>query len=264
MARRGYSLFTEACYLYLVYFSNINRAMQLSWSAHYQIDDLIKPFLFYPKNRINRTRKDFKKLSKKIDKELIGKSASYKRAYKESFKRGVKLGNLSWKAAAFLNEDIPLKSVFFNQSLVMFISAFETFMRDLFILLINLDKDLQRKILSSKKKISFLMMDKYRKGEISLGEIISENYNFQNIRSILDAYKWLLDVDLKQIIRFSSSNKNLLKTLKETLIKRHKIIHESHIYKNIDYKNIESIYWDFSLIGDHIEILIIELLARRK
>ena len=91
-------------------------------------------------------------------------------------------------------------------------------------------------------------LKKYKESKITLGELIAKNYNFQNIASIIDAFNWLLGIDLKDVI--NKDNKQILfEELGNIIERRHKIVHLSFIDKTLDLKEIIDIHSKFQLAG---------------
>jgi hypothetical protein len=120
--------------------------------------------------------------------------------------------------------------VFFNQSVVLFVSSLECFLKDLFISLIDDDKEILDKISKSDNKIVIRAKDLFNK-QMTIGEKISRNYNFQNLNSVKDAYNNILNINIIKALSFDSvynSKKiNSLVLLKRLIEMRHQIIHNS-------------------------------------
>jgi len=154
-----------------------------------------------------------------------------------------KKGYLLFKYSILWNKEKEVKAFPYNLLLISLISSFEVFVKDIFIILINRDEEIKNKILNSKKKISFEILKRYNQKEISLGEIIAENYNFQNINSIKDAYTFIGQEKLIQ------DAKPILDKINKEIIKRHKIMHESQIYPKINQKYLDKIQNEFASIG---------------
>ena len=142
---------------------------------------------------------------------------------------------------------INIRKIHYNNSLVSYITALEVFLRDLFIILINEDKKIKHRILSGTRKVSLQVLDDFKKGKVTLGEIIAREYNFQNLDSIQSAYKEL-GFDFYKLlnghrkVRFRTKRVSRIELFKSLLDVRHKIVHDGKFYENIIFKGIEDLF----------------------
>lgn len=142
---------------------------------------------------------------------------------------------------------INIRKIHYNNSLVSYVTALEVFLRDFFVILINEDKKIKHRFLSGTRKINLQVLEDYKKGNITLGEIIAREYNFQNLDSIQSAYKEL-GLDFYKLlmdhgkVRFRTKRVNRIELLKGLLDVRHKIIHDGKFYKNIIYEDIGDLW----------------------
>lgn len=142
---------------------------------------------------------------------------------------------------------INIRKIHYNNSLVSYVTALEVFLRDLFVILINENKKIKHRFLSGTRKINLQMLEDYKKGSITLGEIIAREYNFQNLDSIQSAYKEL-GLDFYKLlmkhgkVKFRTKRGNRVELLKGLLEIRHKIIHDGKFYENIIYEDIEDLF----------------------
>jgi len=231
--------------------------MQLSWSAKYQINNSIKPFLFleetYNSNPLEinlETKEKLEKIEKSMkNKKIPNKLISF---YKNGYKAGYTFERFTWKQISSLNKDLDLRLIFYNQSLVMLVSAFEVFLGDLFIIASVKNKQLKEKISNRKiKRITYDQIEKYKQRRISLGDIIAETYNFQNLNELVEAYK-LLGINFKKEIYGDPKANKSFEKIRKTIEERHKVVHEGYINKKLKYEDIQVLWSAFEDIGSKI------------
>lgn len=233
-----------AAQAFIYYLTNINKAREIAW-ASVHMDKKNIGFLTNKKNEKFPARD----LVRNYDKELIQKI---------KFDLPYEITKLFYEQSWKLGSNIKPRSLFCNQSLVMLVSAFEIFLKNLFIDTINEDPKLQRKILLSKRKVSFLDFKQYNERKVSLGELISRNYNFQNLNSVIDAYKFI-NIDIRSVlekrVKIDGKTYKISKEIERAIKKRHKIVHEAYNYNNLTVIDLE-IYWHvFNLAGVHLEMV---------
>ncbi|MDD3144754.1 MAG: hypothetical protein PHV23_01440 [Candidatus Gracilibacteria bacterium] len=138
-------------------------------------------------------------------------------------------------------------SNYINLIIPFLISSLEDFLKTFFIRYLNYSKisklDNENKI---DKRLSYNELIKISNGDLTLGELISEKYNFQNIKNINEAYKEFTGYKFTDIInkkRKVESGKfyNLKNELNRIIELRHTIIHEAE-YIHITKKELIDIY----------------------
>src|SRR4030042_90961 len=149
---------------------------------------------------------------------------------------------------------IKMESIPYNLSLIMFVTAFETLLYDMFVHLVDNDKSIKKKFCEDEKKVKSEFLEKYKNNEISLADIIidTKKYNFQNLNSANDAIRFATrnKIDLFNILnKFSHKKLNAVKEIQNTIELRHKIIHEAYNDNSLDKHKIEEIYAVFFNIG---------------
>lgn len=244
--------------LHQIYFSNLRRGVQVSASAQ-QVSDSFKPYVY-----LSDDNKFWKEYTKNMKKRIMGKMAkerkfSLLKRHKKSYETISKI-QIDWvmdtaKETSKINKNVSIKKLIYHQSIVIFVSAFESFLKDVFVLLIDGDDEIRKKVLLSNKKISLIQMDAINKRNLSLGEVISRNYNFQNLNSIFEAYKFLLNIDLKDGI-IKGLGKKKWDLLIDSIEKRHLILHALLYDKNLDFDKVKLIYSSFESVGFIIPLII--------
>lgn len=131
----------------------------------------------------------------------------------------------------------------YNYSLVSFVTTFEIFFGDLFIILIDDNLQFKNKFLKIpiqkiSRKTEWKTLEDYKNSKISVGQVIADSYNFQNLNSIQDAYK-TIDLDFYKLldkeIEFQNKKVNRREVIIDLLDKRHKIVHEGAIFQELNF-----------------------------
>jgi len=146
-----------------------------------------------------------------------------------------------------LEKKYGIASIASSQSIIILISAMEAYLRDSFILLVNNDERLKEKLLKTDKKIELSKVYELQNSMCTFGDILADQYNFQNLDSIHLAYDWLLNINvfdglngIKKLsgkhkstcpgcgydIKFSKIDKPI-ELMRALLELRHKIVHKS-------------------------------------
>jgi hypothetical protein len=125
-------------------------------------------------------------------------------------------------------------NVQYNLYLTSLVTYFESFFRDLFIELINHKFSDKSSVLEFSKKFTFEEIDLYKDGKVTKGEIIAQNYKFQNLDSIRKAYE-LIDLDFFKLLNLV---KGRIDKVSKVLNKRHLIVHGG---KSATVSNFEEI-----------------------
>ncbi|MEA4966667.1 MAG: hypothetical protein VB048_00930, partial [Bacteroidaceae bacterium] len=140
-------------------------------------------------------------------------------------------------------------------------SAFESFFSRVFQILIKYDNNAIEKKVSYKPKVSLQDVIKIEKEECTVEELISNNYSFQNIEQINNAYKDWLDIDIKKILsekkRIRGRVQYLLVWIEEIIKLRHGVVHHFKVDRSLTEKQLLSIIsameYIFNLIIKEIE-----------
>ncbi|HLC61274.1 MAG TPA: HEPN domain-containing protein [Candidatus Nanoarchaeia archaeon] len=144
----------------------------------------------------------------------------------------------------------------YNYCLVAFVSSFEVFFKDTFIELIDKSSEYREKVYKLSKKINLKFLEDYKNGKIKIGEIIADEYNFQNLDSIQAAYK-TIGLDFYKLLNskviFKNRNINTINCIHDLLEKRHKLVHNGKIDNSIDLDEIGDYYQ--ILLGIGIDVL---------
>lgn len=140
----------------------------------------------------------------------------------------------------------------FNQTMVMFVTAFETLLYDIFRYSVNNNERLKEKIIESKEKISIDLLEDYKNNKITFADVVIsiKKYNFQNLDSANSAFVWALGSGIYPLLEGMKKNRrNAIVYLKEIIETRHKIIHTAYNDNGLNWKNVSEIHAFFFLIG---------------
>lgn len=117
-------------------------------------------------------------------------------SYLNNFSENAKLTHFALKGSSLI------RSIAYRQYCVFLISSLETFFRDLFIYVHSIDDELMSKLLKKFKSIdNYLSLE-----ELSLIEVLSKSFNFQNINDLGVAFDQLWSVRFLDAICNSSIN----------------------------------------------------------
>ena len=141
-------------------------------------------------------------------------------------------------------------NVQYNLYLTSLITYFESFFRDLFVELINHKYSDNSSVLEFSKKFTFEEIDLYKDGKITKGEIISQNYKFQNLESIRKAYD-LIDLDFFKLLNI---DKGRIDKLREILNRRHLIVHGGKAASVSDFDEINEFTNFFYKLGVDVAV----------
>jgi len=146
-----------------------------------------------------------------------------------------------------------------QQYIITMVSGIEHFFKDLLIDLIDEDLvDLSR--LRDKFELDDVV--KLKKGNVSLGELIAKNYNFQNLDEINRVYSKILKIsfyeklreviktpEYKRDISYLRLNEDFYPLINEVIEIRHKNIHDLDLSYEIDLKKLEKIGHQINSLG---------------
>lgn len=135
------------------------------------------------------------------------------------------------------------------------VSWLEDFLKTFFIRYVNYSKSYSKnKEIKIDRKLSLDELEKVYNNEITIWDLISEKYNFQNLNSVISAYREYCDLDFNNVLNKKRKIKswkfyNLYNELKHVIYIRHKIIHEAeYIFiskaKILDYIYIFFLIWE--------------------
>lgn len=149
---------------------------------------------------------------------------------------------------------LEVASSYYLSSLV---TCWETYFRDVFVLVCDIDNKIQEKIKSilDEKQIS---LEEIKKQNISISEFMSKQYNFQDLKQITNALNFLFDMDFNNIADYvytefekvhlfrninfliywykdkETFKKNVNETLNEIFRIRHRVTHDANYRFKID------------------------------
>lgn len=185
-----------------------------------------------------------------------------------------------------LKEDMSLydEQIVIEHSIIAMVSCWETFFRDVFIYIINEDKNSRESL--------FNQLDEERKEVLNnlgiIEDYFSKLYNFQNIEHIKTAFNALLDIELFNeigsyfipylkdgiIYKFSmdASLNDWFQAIVIVFNERHKIIHDANYRTNLNrsiIKACENVFlcfpqifchWIANKYSNNLDIMILSLL----
>lgn len=127
--------------------------------------------------------------------------------------------------------------VIYNGLVPFAVSMFEYFFSQVFEVLIKYDSDALEKRKSYKNKVDFDTLIELQSENISIENIISRNYTFQNLSQLNKAYKDWLDIDVRKILfkkkRIGNSIGFLEHRISEIIQYRHGIVHHFAIDRSL-------------------------------
>jgi hypothetical protein len=168
-------------------------------------------------------------------------------------------GTLLGKIVAGSHTDLVgenIYSVQYNLYLSSLITHFESFFRDLFVELVNYEFSDCIKVLNFSKKFTFEEIDLYKEEKITKGEIISQNYKFQNLDSVRKAYE-LIGFDFFKLLDLENGR---IDKIRGILGKRHSIVHGGKSSPVSDFKEIDGLSTFFYKLGvDVVTVWLSEL-----
>ncbi len=137
--------------------------------------------------------------------------------------------------------------VLYNELMPFLVACLESFLKQAFIILLRHDIEARKKLREKGKReinISFDELCQVEEKYILPEEIIAKRYNFQNLKSIKEAYLEYFDIDIEGILRKSVVRKNrprisLYEKLNELIEYRHRIIHELDINRQLTRKKFQ-------------------------
>ena len=163
-----------------------------------------------------------------------------------------KLFNALYKRAVERDKHVKINTVPYNLTIVIFVTAFETFLYDIFSSIVNSDERLKKKIFSSDHKLPIKYFEEYKKGKMSIADIIIEvkRFNFQNLDSVNEAFEWAININVLNYLDYrDKSGNNRVKKLKEIIEIRHKIVHEMYNDNEMTWEKITKIHAFFVHVG---------------
>jgi hypothetical protein len=128
--------------------------------------------------------------------------------------------------------------VLYNALLPFLVAAIEHIFRDTFEILVKYDKTAQAVLEAQSRKVSFADAAALTRGELSLEQIASDGYSFQNLDSIQRAYKDVLSIDIWKAIRrrrkIRKKRPMLSEALQELIGARHGVVHKFVLDRQLD------------------------------
>ncbi len=151
--------------------------------------------------------------------------------------------NLPIKDYESFHHFIDTKIISTNTLIPFLISCFEAFLKDFFVTYVDTNKSIQEKFFNSKEKLSPRDLKDILNKNLSIGQLISNSYKFQNLDSSNAAYNNYLDFDLlKALGKKKKIRKKLYRInnlIREILNFRHKIVHEAYLDSDLNDGVIE-------------------------
>jgi hypothetical protein len=121
--------------------------------------------------------------------------------------------------------------------------VFESFLKDLFIAYLEMDREIQNRIFEKKSKIEYVTLKELLENKKTLAEIEADTYTFQNLHSANLAYSNYCGINLFQIWnkrkKIGKRFFNILKLLEELLQLRHRIVHTAYLQLDFNREHVE-------------------------
>jgi len=128
--------------------------------------------------------------------------------------------------------------VLLNALIAFLVASIEHFFRETFQILVRYDPEARRKIEKQNKKASFAELVSVSRGELTVEEIVSGWYSFQNIDSIQRAFDDALGIDILRLLRRRKKVRGKLPLMHEFLAdliaQRHRVIHHFSFDRDLD------------------------------
>ena len=145
----------------------------------------------------------------------------------------------------FIKKQDPVRTLY-NGLVPMAVSVFEFFFSKAFQILLKYDKKALQRIEEFSCKVKFKDVLLISKSEKTIEDIISENYNFQNINSLNSAYKEWFSIDIRNVLykKKKIGNKfSILENRMDEIIKfRHSVIHQFIFNSELDKLELVNIF----------------------
>ena len=169
---------------------------------------------------------------------IVGESTPLWKGAKISIIKG--LNKTIMEEVVSLSEKVKISDMYFNQSIVSFVTALEVYLKDVLVSSIESNKSLLDNIKDKERKVQIKINDLVIKDH--LGEAIASCFNFQNLNSTREAYQLIFKKDLFKVISFSLNFRgkelNSIALLKNLMNKRHQIVHNGVRYK-LDFEEVQ-------------------------
>lgn len=128
--------------------------------------------------------------------------------------------------------------IVYNALVPFLVAALEHFFRETFEILLKYDENAQKTLEDQNRKISYGEAASIAKGELSLENIASGWFSFQNVDSIQKAYKEIHGIDVWKVLRRRKKVRDklpILMTAFQNLIgARHGVVHHFSIDRELD------------------------------
>lgn len=138
---------------------------------------------------------------------------------------------------AFTKREDPSRIVY-NALVPFLVASLEHFFRVTFEILLRYDEDAQKYLEAQNRKISYSEAASIARGELSLEEVASGWFSFQNINSIQKAYKEIHGIDIWKALRRRKKVRNrlpiLISALDNLIGARHGVVHHFSIDRELD------------------------------
>lgn len=163
-----------------------------------------------------------------------------------------------------VNDNRPSLALY-NSLLPFLVSVLEHYFRELFTVLIEFDKTGNSRIQDLKLrelKEFNTIEDIYRiaQKEDKIERLIAKGYNFQNLEIVTQAFKKILDIDIKRILKtrkkIGSKTVMIFDELEDLIQRRHWMIHHFSFSTDVDK---EKFIYFLNLTNTAIDLITIEL-----
>lgn len=219
--------------------------------------------------------KEIRKQSKKLEKELINLKTNRKSIdeFLLNFLQNIYDNSiLMHSIIANENNTKTLVTIESRQYSVFLVSCWETFFRDIFVYVYSIDKKSLSKLVNKFKP--FKKNDS--RNEIELAELLSESFNFQNLKDIRKPFDILWDSDFLQYIcskefeyigmngkiasgfSIDSLFPNWNKIINNAFETRHKVIHYANFRPIINFHTIQQTEALFVIFPQVMALLLIK------
>lgn len=127
--------------------------------------------------------------------------------------------------------------VIYNGLVPFAVAMFEYFFSHVFQVLIKYDPFALKKRLNHRQKLDFETLLEVENGDISIEQVIAQNYTFQNLDQLNKAYKEWLEIDVRAILfkkkRIGNSVTFIESRISEIIQYRHGIVHHFSIDRTL-------------------------------
>ena len=160
-----------------------------------------------------------------------------------------------------------------RQYIISMITALEVFLKDRFIELINIRKLSYENVAKETKKFTMMEVSYILEQKLSVGEIIAEYFNFQNLDSINRAFGQILNLNFfEELKRFEwkskdegtlKINEDFYKVLYKWINLRHNLVHDINFDEYISIDSISDFDTYIVDFAHFVDLFIEDLLSKQ-